>query len=84
MEEDCGEGQGLSWAVEPRRERERESNKSTAQLSLNSVYSTRLVSVKIRNHITNGGPIEQMMARRGDLELNVRSEPRCGHHLHSR
>jgi hypothetical protein len=24
MEEDCGGGQGLSWAVEPRRERERE------------------------------------------------------------
>jgi hypothetical protein len=23
MEEDCGEGQGLSWAVEPRRERDR-------------------------------------------------------------
>jgi hypothetical protein len=22
MEEDCGGGQGLSWAVEPRRERE--------------------------------------------------------------
>jgi hypothetical protein len=24
MEEDCGGGQGLSWAVEPSRERERE------------------------------------------------------------
>jgi hypothetical protein len=23
MEEDCGGGQGLSWAVEPRREREK-------------------------------------------------------------
>jgi len=29
MEEDCGGGQGLSWAVEPRRERERERNKMT-------------------------------------------------------
>jgi hypothetical protein len=26
MEDDCGGGQGLSWAVEPEREREREIN----------------------------------------------------------
>jgi hypothetical protein len=28
IEEDCGEGQGLSWAVKPRIEREREASEN--------------------------------------------------------
>jgi hypothetical protein len=32
MEEDCGGGQGLSWAVEPRRERERKSQSSSVSI----------------------------------------------------
>jgi hypothetical protein len=33
MEEDCGGGQGLSWAVELNREREREKDKAARMLN---------------------------------------------------
>jgi diphthamide synthase subunit DPH2 len=46
-EEDCGGGQGLSWAVEPRRERERKHGNSPNKISTILLGITRL------NHQTN-------------------------------
>jgi hypothetical protein len=39
MEENCSGGQGLNWAVEPRRERERENQPAATDRIMSSIIA---------------------------------------------